>query len=43
MMEEEVIPSLTTILEAQKDLSQIELSYKDNTVGNVSLACILAW
>ncbi|XXG53310.1 hypothetical protein AAC387_Pa03g1421 [Persea americana] len=32
MMEEDVIPSLTTILEAQKDLSQIELSYKDNTL-----------
>lgn len=43
MMEEDVIPSLTAILEAQEDLSQIELSYKDNTVSNVSLTCILAW
>lgn len=37
LMEEDVIPSLTSILEAQEDLSQIELSYKDNTVSNVSL------
>ncbi|XP_059659940.1 uncharacterized protein LOC132306540 isoform X2 [Cornus florida] len=30
MMEEDVIPSLKTILETQDDLSEIELSFQDN-------------
>ncbi|XP_072994686.1 uncharacterized protein [Typha latifolia] len=30
LMEEDVIPSLKTILEAQEDVSQIELSFHDN-------------
>ncbi|GLT45161.1 hypothetical protein SLA2020_190140 [Shorea laevis] len=30
MMEEDVIPSLKAILEAQEDLSEIQLSFKDN-------------
>lgn len=33
MMEEDVIPSLKATLEAQEDISQIELSFKDNTVS----------
>lgn len=32
LMEEDVIPSLKTILEAQPDLSEIELSFQDNRV-----------
>lgn len=32
MMEEDVIPSLKAILEAQDDLSNIELSFQDNKV-----------
>lgn len=33
LMEEDVIPSLKTILEAQPDLSEIELSFQDNRVS----------
>lgn len=32
MMEEEVIPSLKSILEAQDDVTDIELSFQDNKV-----------
>lgn len=32
MMEEDVIPSLKAVLEAQEDLSNIELSFQDNKV-----------
>lgn len=34
LMEEDVIPSLKAILEAQDDLSNIELCFKDNKVPN---------
>lgn len=33
LMEEDVIPSLKAILEAQPDLSEIELSFQDNRVS----------
>jgi hypothetical protein len=33
MMEEDVIPSLKPILEAQDDISEIELSFQDNRVS----------
>lgn len=32
LMEEEVIPSLTATLEAQEDITQLELSFQDNTL-----------
>lgn len=32
LMQEDVIPSLKSTLEAQEDLSQIELSFQDNRV-----------
>lgn len=32
LMEEDVIPSLKSILEAQDDISELELSFKDNRV-----------
>lgn len=32
MMEEDIIPSLKTILEAQEDISQLELSFQENKV-----------
>lgn len=34
MMEEEVIPSLKAILEAQEDLSDIQLVFEDTKVSN---------
>ena len=37
MMEEDVIPSLKAILEAQQDLSDIELVFQDNKVSNVAM------
>jgi len=37
MMEEDVIPSLKAILEAQEDLSNIELVFNDNKVSNVNI------
>ena len=37
MMEEDVIPSLKSILEAEDDLSDIELSFQDNRVKPSSL------
>lgn len=33
LMEEDVIPSLKSILEAQDDISELELSFKDNRVN----------
>lgn len=33
MMEEDVIPSLKAILEAQDDITQLELSFKENRVS----------
>ncbi|KAL9670121.1 hypothetical protein QQ045_007672 [Rhodiola kirilowii] len=33
MMEEDVIPALKSILEAQKDITDIELSFQDNKVS----------
>lgn len=40
MMEEDVIPSLKTILESNKDLSDIELVFQDNKVSNVAVLCM---
>jgi len=37
MMEEDVIPSLKAIFEAQEDLSNIELVFKDNRVSNADI------
>ena len=34
MMEEEVIPSLKECLEAQEDVSEIEISFQDNRVSD---------
>eukprot|EP00262_Sarcandra_glabra_P022116 TRINITY_DN9648_c0_g1_i2.p1 TRINITY_DN9648_c0_g1~~TRINITY_DN9648_c0_g1_i2.p1 ORF type:complete len:143 (+),score=23.53 TRINITY_DN9648_c0_g1_i2:249-677(+) len=39
LMEEDVIPPLKAILEAQEDLSQIELSFSDNRVSVVQELC----
>lgn len=33
MMEEEVIPQLRTILEAQQDITDLQLSFQDNKVS----------
>lgn len=33
MMEEDVIPALKSILEAQDDITDLELAFKDNTVS----------
>lgn len=38
MMEEDVIPSLKSILEAQADISDIELSFQDNRVSSIPLS-----
>lgn len=40
MMEEDVIPSLKTILESNKDLSDIELVFQDNKVSNIAMLCM---
>jgi ribosome assembly protein YihI (activator of Der GTPase) len=37
MMEEDVIPSLKAILEAQQDLSDLQLVFQDNKVSNVAM------
>lgn len=37
MMEEDVIPSLKAIFEAQEDLSDIELVFQDNKVSNAAM------
>lgn len=37
MMEEDVIPSLKAIFEAQDDISELELSFHDNRVRFVPL------
>ena len=37
MMEEDVIPALKAIFEAQEDLSDIELVFKDNKVSNATM------
>ena len=34
MMEEDIIPALKAILEAQEDITDIELSFEDNKVGS---------
>lgn len=40
MMEDDVIPSLKAILEAQPDISELELSFQDNRVSILQLhAC----
>lgn len=41
MMEEDVIPSLKSILESQEDISDIELSFQDNTVSSKFLILYL--
>lgn len=35
MMEEDIIPSLRSILEAQEDISELELSFQDDRVCSV--------
>ena len=35
MMQEEIIPPLRTALEAEEDVSQVELSFQNNTVRAV--------
>lgn len=37
MMEEDVIPSLKSILQAQDDITQLELSFNDNKVTPSSI------
>ena len=38
LMEEDIIPSLKAILEAQPDLSEIELSFQDNRVRSITFS-----
>lgn len=37
LMEEEVIPALRSTLEAQEDVSQVELSFQDNRVSDIHI------
>lgn len=43
MMEEDVIPSLKSILEAQDDLSEIELSFQDNRVSSLVVCSVYVY
>jgi hypothetical protein len=42
-MQEDVIPSLKFTLESQEDLSEIELSFQDNRVSEMTEHFFLFW